>query len=373
MFIPLSKPDLSALEKQYVLEVLDSGQLSFGPKLKQFEQKCAQIAGRAYAAAVNSGTSALHLAVKVLGLQKGDEVITTPYSFIASSNCLLYEGIKPVFVDIEPDTYNIDPLQIEKAITPKTKAILVVHVFGQPANMEAIMSIAQKHRLYVIEDACEAIGAEWNGKRAGSFGDISVFAFYPNKQITTGEGGIFLTDHKQWHEAACSYRNQGRNPNNSWLEHERVGYNYRMSDLQAAVGLAQIERIDEILTKRETVAQRYIRFIQEEAVPVTLQSISHKCKMSWFVFVVLLPSDVERQLVMNDLSNAGIQTRPYFPSIHLQSVYRHLFTFKEGDFPITEMISNRSIALPFYNELDEQKQRYVVKKLKEAIERSRQK
>lgn len=371
MFVPLSKPDLTSLEKRYVSEALDSGQLSFGPKLREFEARCAEAAGRRYAAAVNSGTSALHLAVKILGLQAGDEVITTPYSFIASSNCLLYEGVKPVFVDIDEHTLNMDADLIEAAITEKTKAILVVHVFGQPADMERICRIAERHRLKVIEDACEAIGASWDGRPAGSFGDLSTFAFYPNKQITTGEGGMLMTDDEAWYEEACSYRNQGRSPRGGWLSHDRIGYNYRMSDLQAAVGLAQIERLPDLLARRDQAAERYVRYIRERSVAVELPRISDRVRMSWFVFVVMLPQATDRDEVMRILSERGIQTRPYFPSIHLQPIYRSMFGYHPGALPVCEKQSARTLAIPFYPGITEEEQRYVVNHLATAIERSK--
>lgn len=371
MFVPLSRPDISTLEKRYVTEVLESGQLSLGPKLREFEQRCASLAQKKYAAAVNSGTSALHLAVKILGLKEGDEVITTPYSFIASSNCLLYERVKPVFIDIDEHTLNMDAEKLEDAITEKTKAILVVHVFGQPADMERIGRIAKKYQLKVIEDACEAIGAKWDGQPAGSFGDVSVFAFYPNKQITTGEGGVLMTDDEAGYRAACSYRNQGRSDSGNWLEHVRIGYNYRMSDLQAAVGLAQIERLNELLERRERAAERYKQYIREYEVEVDLPKVSARAHMSWFVFVVMLPETANRQEVMRLLSENGIQTRPYFPSIHLQPAYRALFGYKPGDLPVCEKQSERTLAIPFYPGIGEEEQKYVIRHLKKAVERSK--
>ncbi|WP_028609958.1 DegT/DnrJ/EryC1/StrS family aminotransferase [Paenibacillus harenae] len=367
MKVPLSKPDITALEKKYVHQVLNSGQLSFGNMLHRFEQSFRNTFHSSHAAAMNSGTSALHVAVKALGLQAGDEVITTPYSFVASGNCLLYEGVKPVFVDIDPNTFNIDASRIEAAITPKTKAILVVHVFGIPCDMDEIQRIAKAHQLLVIEDACEAIGAEWKGRPAGTLGDIGVFAFYPNKQITTGEGGILLTDNLHYYHLACSLRNQGRDPDSEWLTHDRVGYNYRMSDLQAAVGVAQMERLPSILGKRERAAARYVRLIRKAGLPVETLTPLPDSKMSWFVFIVKLPEGTDRSLVIERLERSGVQSKPYFPSIHLFPYYRSLFGFKEGDFPISESISKRTIAIPFYSNITAKEQAYVVACLSEAL------
>lgn len=365
--VPLAKPDLGKLEEQYLIEVIRSNQLSFGPMLHAFEKHFTKRFQIPYALAMNSGTSALHVAVKALGLKQGDEVITTPYSFVASANCLIYEQVKPLFVDINPENLNIDIDQIEAMITPKTRAILAVHIFGQPCNMREIMRIAKKYNLYVIEDACEAIGATWEGQLAGTFGDIGVFAFYPNKQITTGEGGILITKHKHIYELGNSYRNQGRSISNEWLLHERVGYNYRMSDLQAAVGVAQMERLDEILAKRNQAAKRYIQLIEELRVPVSLPKVAKEAYMSWFVFVVLLHEKVSQTRVIKKLSACGIQSKPYFPAIHLQPSYKSLFQYKQGQFPHCEAAATRTLAIPFFNSITEEEQRYVLQSLKEAI------
>lgn len=365
MEIPLSKPDITELEKKYVLEVLDSSVLSFGEKLTAFEESFRQKFHVKYAVAMNSGTSALHTIVKALNLKAGDEVITTSYSFIASSNCFVFEGVKPVFVDIDPKTLNIDTKKIEEKITENTKAILPVHVFGQPANMDEIVRIAKKYNLYIIEDACEAIGAKWKNDYAGTIGDAGVFAFYPNKQITTGEGGVLVTNHKEIYETALSLRNQGRNINSKWLEHERIGYNYRMSELQAAVGLAQMERLDEILLKREQVANHYRKLLQKYQVPVEVPTILREAVISWFVYVIILPKEIDRNQLMERLFQQGIHTRPYFPAIHLQPAYAP-FAFKKGDLPITEDISNRTLAIPFHSNLSYAEQEKVIHQL--AIE-----
>lgn len=367
MKVPLSRPDITALEKKYVIKVLNSGHLSFGDTLLRFEQSFCDTFNVSHAAAMNSGTSALHVAVKALGLQTGDEVITTPYSFVASGNCLLYEGVKPVFVDIDSDTFNIDTTLIEPAITTNTKAILVVHVFGQPCNMDEIQRIADKHKLFIIEDACEAIGATWKGNPVGTLGDMGVFAFYPNKQITTGEGGILLTDNERYFNLACSLRNQGRDPGSDWLTHDRIGYNYRMSDLQAAVGLAQMERLKTILTKRERAAARYVRLIRKAGLPVKTLKPLPDSTMSWFVFIVKLPEGADRALVIERLARSGVQSKPYFPSIHLFPVYRSQYGFNPGDFPVSESTSDRTIAIPFYTNITFKEQSHVVKSLGEAL------
>ncbi|MBM7552588.1 DegT/DnrJ/EryC1/StrS family aminotransferase [Thalassobacillus pellis] len=367
MKIPLSKPDITWKEKKYVEEVLDSGQLSMGEKTRRFERQFMSRFSVKYAVAMNSGTSALHVAVKTLGLKAGDEVITTPYSFIASGNCLVYEGIKPVFADIDPQTLNIDPKSVKKLITKQTKAILAVHIFGQPCNMDEIKKIADQDGLYLIEDACEAIGAEWNGTPAGVIGDVGVFAFYPNKQITTGEGGVLLTNQKDIYEMASALRNQGRSQTSEWLEHEYVGYNYRMSELQAAVGVGQMERLDEILGRREAAANRYLNLINQYQLPVTTPMVLPECKMSWFVFIVILKEGSNRQKIIKHLERKGIQAKPYFPSIHLQKSFRQLFGFKPGMYPVSEQMSERTLALPFYTSINPNDQETVIKTLKDVL------
>lgn len=369
--IPLSQPDITDLEKQYVLEVLDSGQLSFGPKLSRFEQLICQQTNRKYALAMNSGTSALHLAVKSLDLGEGDEVITTSYSFIASGNCLLYEGVKPVFVDIDPGTLNMDIDRIENAITSKTKAILVVHIFGQTVPMEGIIELADRYNLKIIEDACEALGATWKGRPAGSFGDVGVIAFYPNKQITTGEGGVLVTDNEEIYGLAKSWRNQGRNLESAWLSHDRVGYNYRMSDLQAAVGCAQMERLDEILGKRDRAAKRYLQLIDDYELDVQTLYLLPNGNISWFVFIVVLPADVHRQYIIDYLSNQGVQSKPYFPCIHTQPCYEGLYRVADDGLDVTLEKSKRTLAIPFYSNLQEKKQRIVIQHLWAAIKEGR--
>ena len=364
--IPLSRPDITEREKQAVLAVLDSNHLSLGPKLKEFEEKMAAYAGTQYAVACNSGTSGLHMIVVALGIKEGDEVITTPFSFISSSNCMLFERAKPVFVDIDEKTYNMDTAQIEAKITERTKAILPVHIFGQPVNMHEIRRIALKHGLFIIEDSCEAIGAEWNGNKAGTMSDAGVFAFYPNKQMTTGEGGIVVTNNENLAKLCYSLRNQGRGIDTQWLNHIRLGYNYRMSDISAALGIAQLERIDEMIAARQRVADSYMGKLKD-VEGVILPTIDEKVKMSWFVFVIRFEPWIDRNLAMELLLERGIGCRPYFTAIHLQPFYREMFGYKEGDFPVTEHVASGTLAIPFFNNITEEQIDIVVDEIKRVI------
>lgn len=372
MNISLSAPDITEQEKKFVLEVLESNYLSMGPMLERFEKEFASYIGTKHAIAVNSGTSGLHLMVKALGLKSGDEVITTPFSFVASANCLLYEGVRPVFVDIDCQSMNIDTNLIEKAITHRTRAVLPVHVFGVPADMTRIRDIAVKNNLKILEDSCEALGAAHGGKKVGTFGEGAVFAFYPNKQMTTGEGGMIVTDNDTIASACRSMRNQGRDEGSEWLCHDRLGYNYRLDEMSAALGLAQLKRIDEILQKRSRVASLYrdkLGDIKEVQLPLT----DHipNTTLSWFVFVVRLNPLVDRNKVIKYMKDAGIDTRPYFNPIHLQSFYIEQFGYRRGDFPVTETISESTLALPFHNNLTEKQISYVAMALKEAVRKCR--
>ena len=364
--IPLSRPDITDRDKQAVMAVLDSNHLCLGPVLKEFEDKMAAYAGTKYAVACNSGTSGLHMIVAALDIKDGDEVITTPFSFIASANCMLFERAKPVFVDIDEKTYNMDVAQIEAKITERTKAILPVHIFGQPVNMREIRRIALKHGLSIIEDSCEAIGAEWNGKKAGTMSDAGVFAFYPNKQMTTGEGGIVVTNSEKIAKLCYSLRNQGRGIDTQWLNHVRLGYNYRMSDISAALGIAQLERIDEIIAARQRVADSYIEKFKD-VEGVILPVIDERVKMSWFVFVIRFEPWINRELVMETLLGRGIGCRPYFTAIHLQPFYKEMFGYKEGDFPVTEHVASGTLAIPFFNKITEEQISIVVDEVKRAI------
>lgn len=395
MKIPLSNPDITSLEKEKVLEVLNTPSLSLGPKLDEFEKKFADYIGYKYAIAVNSGTSGLHLCIKALDIKDGEEVLTTPFSFIASANCILFDRAKPVFVDIDEKTLNIDVNRLSDAVkkskikSQKLKALLPVHVFGVPCEMDEIMDLAKEYELKIIEDSCEAIGAEYlssyptesneksenlrknkNWRKVGTFGDCGVFAFYPNKQITTGEGGMIVTDDEDIYKLCISMRNQGRSDNESWLQHERLGYNYRLSDINCALGIAQLERIDEILAKRERVARLYnerLKEIEELIIP----QLENNKKISWFVYVVRLSDKYsleDRDLILNKLREKGIGCSNYFTPIHLQPFYRKMFGYKKGDFPITEKVSERTIALPFYNNLKEKQIDYICENLKKIIQ-----
>ncbi|ABE52493.1 DegT/DnrJ/EryC1/StrS family aminotransferase [Methanococcoides burtonii] len=365
--IPLAQPDIGEEEIRLVNEVLRSGWLSMGPKVIEFEKLFAKYMGTKHAIAINSGTSGLHLCIKSLNISKGDEVITSPFSFIASSNCIMFEGGTPVFVDIDPDTLNLDAKQIEDAITENTKAILPVHVFGHPCEMDAIMDIAEEHDLAVVEDACEAIGAEYKGKKAGTFGNASVFAFYPNKQITTGEGAMIVTDDDHIAKLCKSMRNQGRSEDAEWLNHIMLGYNYRLDEMSCALGIGQLDRIDELLGKRSRVAEKYTKKLNGVDGIVT-QYLSQDVKMSWFVYVVQVSQEIDRNEVMKYLREHDVSCRPYFTPIHLQPFYKETFGYKEGDFPICERVCESTIALPFYGNIDEQTIEEVCSVLKDALE-----
>jgi len=369
MNIPLSRPDITELEIKYVNEVLRTPNLSLGPKLSEFEAMMTQFVGRRYAVATNSGTSALHLIVKALRIGDGDEVITSPFSFVASANCVLFEGAKPVFVDIDPISLNIDADQVEEHISARTRAILGVDIFGYPAAWDRLQEIATRHNLKLIEDSCEALGAWYKGRMAGTFGEAAAFAFYPNKQITTGEGGVIVTDDRQIADLCRSMRNQGRGDGDEWLEHPRLGYNYRLSDINCALGIAQLERISEILAKREQVADMYGAGLRDyERVALLLSA--PEVKRSWFVYVVVLNDTFSRESrdrVLRELRARGIGCSNYFTPIHLQPFYVDKFGFRQGDFPITESISGRTIALPFHNNLKETEVAFVVQSLKEII------
>jgi len=366
----LSRPDITDKEIKAVQEVLKTSSLSLGKKYLEFEKIMAKFAGVKYAIVVNSGTSGLHLIIRALGIKEGDEVITTPFSFIASSNCILFEKAKPVFVDIDEKTFNIDVKKIEEKITKNTKAILAVDVFSQPADWQELRKIAKKHKLFLIEDSAEALGSEYDGKKCGSFGEAAVFAFYPNKQITTGEGGIILTNNKKIAEFCKSSANQGRRVlNGQWLEHIRLGYNYRLDELSCALGITQIKRIKEILKKRIKVANLYnkkLKNIKEIEIPY----IKPGNKLSWFVYVVKLSekfSGKKKDSIIREMAKRGVQCGKYFQTIHLQPFYKKEFGYKEGNFPIAENISKRTLALPFYNDLSEKEIDFVVNNLKEII------
>ena len=366
--IPLSRPNITQEEVDAVTEVLRTDRLSIGPRLEAFESACAKRSGRTYGIGVNSGTSGLHLCVKALGIAPDAEVITTPFSFIATTNCLLFERAKPVFVDIHPETYNIDPNGIEKVITAKTKALMPVEVFGNLSDFDAYERIAQRHGLKMIEDCCEALGGVLQERPAGSFGDCGVFAFYPNKQITTGEGGMIVTDSVEIRDLCVSMRNQGR-ATEAWLSHARLGYNYRMSEINAALGEVQMRRLDEILFKRRRAADGYNRALGE-IEEIHLPPMAEPERASWFVYVIRLQdsfSSADRDTVLAHLRSQGIQCSNYFVPIHTQPYIQEMLGTRAGDFPVTERIAARTIALPFFADLTETQIHRVRDTLKAAI------
>lgn len=368
--IPLSASDITEVEIEAVLTVMRSGWLSIGPRLEAFEAGVAARAGRKYGVGVNSGTSALHLCVRALGITDGDEVITTPFSFIATTNCLLFERARPIFVDIDPKSYNMDPSAIEEAITPRTKAILPVEVFGNTAHFDQYEQIARKHGLAMIEDSCEALGGMLNNRPAGNFGECGVFAFYPNKQITTGEGGILVTDSEEMRDLCVSMRNQGRS-GDAWLSHARLGYNYRLSEIAAALGEVQMQRLDEILTKRRQVARLYDEALGD-IEDIHLPPMTERDNASWFVYVIRLSdrfSQSDRDAILSRLRSEGISCRNYFVPIHIQPYIMEMLDTKDGDFPVTERIAARTIALPFFANLSAAQIRRVSESLISALQR----
>jgi perosamine synthetase len=369
MQVPLSSPDITQAERDAVLAVLETPRLSLGPKLPEFERIVADYCGREFAAAVNSGTSGLHLSLRAMGIGPGDEVITTPFSFIASANCVMFDGGKPVFVDIDSETWNIDVTRIAGALTERTRAVLPVDVFGLPADLDPIVELAKQKNLYVVEDACEALGAKYKGRPAGSLGDVGMFAFYPNKQVTTGEGGIVVTDNAEWYKLIVSMRNQGRGEDGSWLAHERLGFNFRISDINCALGVAQMQRIDQILANRARSAAWYVERLADES-RITMQKIPADREISWFVMVVRLDNGYtreDRDRILDELQAKGIGCSNYFTPIHLQPFYVKQFGHKPGDFPICEALSDRTIALPFHGLLSEYQVDYVCTTLKSLL------
>ncbi|HYP41972.1 MAG TPA: DegT/DnrJ/EryC1/StrS family aminotransferase [Chloroflexia bacterium] len=367
MQIPMSSPDITEAEINAVVEVLHTPYLSIGPKIAEFEEATARYTGSRYAVGVNSGTSGLHLAMIAAGVQDGDEVITPSFSFIASANAVLYERGRPVFVDVDPLTGNIDPQSIEAAVTERTKAIMPVHAFGQPADMDPIIQVARKHNLYVIEDACEAIGAVYKGRQAGTLGDAAVFAFYPNKQMTTGEGGMIVTDSEEWANLFRSLRNQGRDVFDAWLNHTRLGYNYRLDEMSAALGLAQIGRIEELLAKRARVAEWYNERISDIGGIHAPHIAATTTRMSWFVYVVRCEDGLSRNDLMSYLQEHSIPSRPYFTPIHLQPFYRERFGWARGDLPNTEKAGDTFLALPFSGIMSEAQVDYVCRHLQAGV------
>jgi perosamine synthetase len=364
--IALARPDITQQEIDAVVAVLRTPHLSLGPKVPEFEARFAKLCQTKHAVACNSGTSALHMVVRALGLGPDDEVITTPFSFVASANCILFERARPVLVDIDPATWCIDPSRIEVAITPRTKALIPVDVFGATADMDPINAIARKHKLRVIEDSCEAAGATYKGRPAGSLGDAGVFGFYPNKQITTGEGGMVVTNDDEIARLCRSIRNQGRGTTGTWLAHERLGYNFRLSDVNCAMGIVQVDRLAEIVASRSRAARMYDERLSGDK-RLRGQVVTPGCEKSWFVYVVCLSDEYtaeHRDRIMAGLKAAGIGCNNYFSPIHLQPFYQEDYGFKLGDFPVCERVAARTIALPFHAFLSEADVDRVVKTLR---------
>jgi perosamine synthetase len=365
--IPLARPLLDEREEELVLEVLRSGRLSLGPTIERFEELLAERIGAPYVAAVSSGTAGLHLLARIAGLSSGDEAITSPISFASSANCFILEGATPVFADIDPRTLNLDPAALEAAITPRTKAIVAVDMFGYPCELDEIRALCERHGLALIEDAAEALGAEYKGRPIGSHGPSGVFGFYPNKQLATGEGGVVFTHSEEEWQLARSLRNQGRDyEGGAWFHHVRVGLNYRWTDVQAAIGIAQLEKLDRLLELRAAAAARYGRLLDGvEVEPLCADDAEHR--RSWFVYVVALPPGADRARVMAELRAQGIGTAEYVPCVHLQPYMREAYGFAEGTCPAAEAVAARTLALPFYPQLEAEDQERVVDALRAAL------
>ena len=366
--ISMSRPDINEDDISLVVQALRSGRLSIGPFVDQFEELASKYIGTRYAVAVASGTAGLHLCMALAGVSEGKEVITSPFSFVASANCILYERGTPVFVDIDEATFNIDPAAVDAAITNRTVGILPIHVFGRAAAMDRLCETADKHSLVLIEDACEAFGASYRNRKVGTFGRASVFAFYPNKQMTTGEGGIITTDDPTWDANLRSLRNHGRAIMNETLNFDQIGFNYRLNELSSALGVSQLSRFDELLQRREAVAAKYSARLSGVRGLQSLIPSEGTTRMSWFVYVVRFDASLGRDEIASRMAIKGIPTRNYFPSIHLQPVYRERFGFRPGQFPVTERVSSSTLALPFHTNVSEQEIEQVCAALSESID-----
>jgi perosamine synthetase len=365
--IPMALPDIRDEDIALVVQALRSRHLSMGPFLERFERAFADYIGSKHAIAVSSGTAGLHLCVRAANIGPGDEVITTPFSFVASANCILYERATPVFVDVDENSLNIDPSLVGDAVTERTRAILPVHIFGQPCAMDDLTEIATRNDLLLIEDACEAIGAEFRGRKVGTFGKAAVFGFYPNKQITLGEGGVITTDDSGWAKLMDSLRNQGRSEMGPWLCHDRLGFNYRLDEMSAALGVSQLSRVEESLRCREEVASIYRECLRSVRGATILQQEKGTTRLSWFIMPIRLDQAIDRTEVINQLGMRGVPSRTYFSPIHLQPYFKERFNYKKGDFPIAERVANSTLALPFHSNMPRADIEYVVGCLKDAV------
>jgi perosamine synthetase len=359
---------MGSRENELVTRVLRSGRLSLGPMLDRFEREFAAWLGVDGAVAVSSGTAALHLAVRGHGWGKGDEVVTSPFSFVASANCLLYEDVNPVFCDIDPVTHNIDPQAAEAACGPRTVGLLPIHIFGYPADMESLEELAGGRGLGVVEDACEALGArDGGGVKVGARGNAAAYGFYANKQIATGEGGMLVSADAGLLERARSERNQGRADDMDWLAHDRLGFNYRLSDVAAAIGVAQLEHVQRMLAERDRVAALYgERLASIDGVELPCRD-GGEIRRSWFVYVVQLPDETDRDGLVRSLAERGIASKAYLPCIHLQPFYRERFGYRGGEFPVAESVSARSLALPFFTAMTEEQVERVCEALRDLL------
>lgn len=351
--LQMSRPDVGEAEIEAVVEVLKSGILSIGPRQEQFEQAFADYVGTKHAVAVSSGTAGLHLAVLCAGIGEGDEVITSPFSFVSSANCMLFERARPVFADINEESLTLDPEAAANALSDRTRGVLPVHVFGQACEMDPLLSLCERHKLILIEDACEAIGTEYRGRKVGGFGQTAVFSFYPNKQMTTGEGAVVTTNDTRVARLLRSLRNQGRSAGGAWLTHDRLGFNYRMSELSAALGAVQIGRIDAMLAKRETVANLYRAALEDVPGVRLIHAAPWTTRLSWFAAIARLDEGIDRDAVIERLEDLRVPSRAYFAPLHLQPLYRKLYGHATGDFPIAERVSRSTVALPFHSLMDE--------------------
>jgi perosamine synthetase len=366
--VPLARPYFDEREEELVLGVLRSGRLSLGPTIERFEELIAERVGAPYAAAVSSGTAGLHLLVRIAGIGPGDEVITSPLSFAASANCFLFEDATPVFADVDPRTWNVDPAAVEAAITDRTKALVAVDMFGYPCELEPLVELCERRGITLIQDSAEALGAAYKGAPVGSHGPSCVFGFYPNKQVATGEGGVVTTHSEEEWRLLRSLRNQGRSyDGGGWFNHVRLGFNYRWTDLQAAVGIGQLEKLDRLLELRSAAAARYGELLRDVDGVELAPADDADHRRSWFVYVLALAPEVDRARVMVELRERGVDVAEYVPCIHLLAYMRERFGFSEGLCPVAEGISGRTLALPFFPGIEADDQDYVVDALRSVL------